>query len=93
MSAVPVAEAKKRLLELVRRAEAGEATVIEKRGVPAAVLAPYGEYALLSRVRTYLAMQELARDLQGSGLTARDLAREARAQLEGRSPEHAGRGA
>jgi len=48
---------------------------------------------LLSRVRTYLAMQELARDLQGSGLTARDLAREARAQLEGRSPEHAGRGA
>ena len=82
---VPIAEAKRTLLELVRRAEAGEVTVIEKRGIPAAALVPHREYALLSRVKSYLAMQELARDLRDCGLTAQDLARESRAQLEGES--------
>lgn len=79
---VPVAEARKTLLELVRRAEAGEVTVIEKRGVPAAAVISHREYALLSRVKSYLAMQELAHALRECGLTAQDLARESRAQLE-----------
>jgi prevent-host-death family protein len=85
MARMSVAEAKKRFLELVRRAEVGEATVIEKRGTPAAVVIPHGEYVLLSRVRSYMAMRELARALRGCGVTAQGIARDSRAQLEGES--------
>lgn len=82
MTRVPVTKAKRKLLELVRRAEAGDVTVIEKRGFPAAALVPYGEYSLLGRAKSHLAMQELAHGLRDCGLTAQGLARESRPELE-----------
>lgn len=82
MQVINVSQAKKGFLELVRRAEGQESVVIEKKGKPVAAILPYSEYLNLNRVRSYLAMQEISRGMGDSGITAREIYRESRQELE-----------
>jgi hypothetical protein len=46
---------------------------------------PYSDYLNLNRVRGYLTMQEIYRGMGDSGITAREIYRESRQELEGSS--------
>ncbi|KFD41157.1 hypothetical protein HX99_05670 [Peptococcaceae bacterium SCADC1_2_3] len=77
-----VSQAKRSFLELIRRTEDQERVVIEKKGKPVAAILPYGEYINLNRVRSYLAMQEISQAMKDFGLTAEEVYRESRQELE-----------
>lgn len=85
MVTMNVTQAKARFLDLVRRAENNEATVIEKKGGPVAAVLPYGDYVKLKRVRDYLAMQKIHRAAKDAGVTAAELYEESRRELEARN--------
>lgn len=87
MVAITVSQARKSFLELVRRVEKDGNIVIKKKGEPVAAVIPYSEYLNLSRVRSYLAMQDLSRTFKDSGLTAGEVFRESRKALEQRSDQ------
>jgi prevent-host-death family protein len=84
MLTINVSQAKKMFLELVRRVEQKESVIIEKKGIPVATLLPYNEYINLNRIKSYLAMLELSRTLEGSGVTAQEIYQESRQELESR---------
>lgn len=85
MVTVNVTRAKAGFLDLVRRAENNEATVIEKKGSPVAAVLPYREYVNLKRVRDYLAMQKIHQAAKDAGVTAWELYEESRRELEARN--------
>lgn len=82
MVTITVSEAKKKLLELIRRVEEGESAIIEKKGNPVAALLTYDDYVALKRVRDYLVMHRLSSSLKESGLAADEIYRESRRELE-----------
>ncbi|MCR4419318.1 MAG: type II toxin-antitoxin system prevent-host-death family antitoxin [Clostridia bacterium] len=81
---ISVSQAKARFLELVRRAENNEGAIVEKKGVPVAAVVPYREYARMRRIQSYLALRRLRRIAAGTGLTAEEIYRESRRELETR---------
>ncbi|GAB6273595.1 MAG: hypothetical protein STSR0004_04580 [Peptococcaceae bacterium] len=82
MLVINVSQAKKSFLELIRRTEEKERVIIEKKGKPVAAILPYGEYVNLNRVRSYLAMQEISQAMKDTGLTAEEVYRKSRQELE-----------
>lgn len=80
-----VSRAKAKFLDLIRRAENNEGTVIEKNGAPVAAVLSYREYADLKRVRDYLAMQKIYQAARDAGVTAREIYEESRRRLEARA--------
>lgn len=82
MMTIPISQAKANFLELARQVENRECIVVEKKGEPILVLVPYQEYLNLDRIKQYLAVQDLASILQNSGITADELRRESRRELE-----------
>ncbi|HHS98590.1 MAG TPA: type II toxin-antitoxin system Phd/YefM family antitoxin [Chloroflexi bacterium] len=80
---ISVAEAHNRLSRWLKRLDEGPIT-ITRRGKPVGVLIAPEEYEELRRVQAYLQMLRLSRSLAESGITADDLFRASREELEGR---------
>ncbi|MBS3977992.1 MAG: type II toxin-antitoxin system Phd/YefM family antitoxin [Syntrophomonadaceae bacterium] len=79
---VNVGDAKKKFLELVRQVEEHQSIVIKKKGEPVAAILPYSEYISLNRIKSYIALQELANTLKDSGITAKEVYTASKAELE-----------
>ena len=77
-----VSQAKTHFLEIARKAENQESVVVEKKGEPVLVIIPYQEYLNLERMKHLLAVRDLSNILKDTGLTASELHRESRKELE-----------
>ena len=84
MLSLNVTQAKETFLDLIRKVEEQESVILEKRGKPVAALLPYEEYTALNRIKTYLTIQEISEATKDTGITARELFRESRNELEAR---------
>ncbi len=82
---ISVAEAHNRLSHWLKQVEQGETVRITRRGKPVGVIIDPGEYERLRQVQAYLDMVTLSRSLHDSGLTAGELYRTGRDELEQRS--------
>lgn len=80
---VSVADARSRLSALLRRVKEQPVT-ITRRGDPVGVLISPEEYEELAEVRAYLRMLRLSESLEESGMSAEELLRASRAELEER---------
>jgi len=81
---ISVAEARNNLSNWLKKVE-DKPVVITRRGKPAGVLISYVEYEDLRRVRAFLQMMRLSQGLSQSGVTATELFRWSRDELEERS--------
>ncbi|MBE3588170.1 MAG: type II toxin-antitoxin system prevent-host-death family antitoxin [Thermoanaerobacteraceae bacterium] len=79
-----VSQGKTKFLELIRRAENNNGTLIEKKGIPVAAVLPYKEYVNLKRTQSYLAMMRFRQIAKDAGLTAQEIYEESRRELEAR---------
>lgn len=84
MMTMTVTQAKAKFLDLVRRTENNEGTIVEKKGIPVAVVLPYREYVNLKRMQSYSGMQRFRQIAKDAGLTASELHEESRRELEAR---------
>jgi len=83
---VSVAEAKRDLTMLLRDAESKRTeVVITRRGKPVSALLSFEEYAELRKLRAYMGMLRISKELESSGITATELFEESRKELEDRS--------
>ena len=82
MKTMSVSQAKTYFLEIARRAEEQESIIVEKKGEPVLVIIPYQEYLNLERMKHFLAVKDLSNILKDSGITASELHRESRRDLE-----------
>jgi prevent-host-death family protein len=80
---ISVSEAHNRLSRWLDRVEEGPVT-ITRRGKPVGVIISPEEYERLRQVQAYLEMLHLAGSLRESGVTANELFRASRRELEGR---------
>lgn len=87
MLTINVSKAKKDFLELMRRIQKKEKIVVQKKGQPVAAILPYDEYLLLERFRQYFKMQEMRALFQQEGLSAGELYKLSRSELEGRQED------
>ena len=79
---ISVAEAHNRLSHWLKQVEKGEVVRITRRGKPVGVIIDSGEYENLRRVQAYLEMLSLSRTLRETGVTAEELYRASRDELE-----------
>jgi prevent-host-death family protein len=80
---VSIAEGKKRFSRLIQDAsEKKEEIIVTKRGKPVAVIVPYDEYLQSRRLEGYRMVMEGREAFLRSGLTADEIYRESRNQLE-----------
>jgi prevent-host-death family protein len=80
---VSIAEGKKGFSRLIQDAsEKKEEIIVTKRGKPVAVIVPYDEYLQSRRLEGYRMVMEGREAFLRSGLTADEIYRESRNQLE-----------
>lgn len=82
---ISIAEAHNRLSHWLKQVEKGKAVRITKRGKPVGVIIDPNEYERLRQVQAYLEMVSLSRTLRDSDLTAGELYRAGRDELEQRA--------
>lgn len=82
---ISIAEAHNRLSHWLKQVEQGETVRITRRGKPVGVIVDPEEYERLRQVQAYLEMVSLSRVLRETDLTARDLYRAGRDELENRA--------
>jgi prevent-host-death family protein len=82
---ISIAEAHNRLSHWLKQVKKGEAVRITRRGKPVGVIIDPGEYERLRQVQAYLEMISLSRTLQGSDITAMQLYKDSRDELESRT--------
>ena len=80
---VPIAEAHNRLSALLKKVQKGPIT-LTRRGKPVGVLLSPEEYERLRQFEAYSQVVRLSQSLRESGVSAAELARAARDDLEGR---------
>lgn len=82
---VTISDGKKDFTSLIRESVAkNEDIVITNRGQPVAALLPYREYIDLRKLRTYLKMLEISKEVKKSGIKAMDIYAISKKELEGR---------
>jgi len=80
---VSVAEGKKRFSALIADAlEGNKEFIITKRGKPVAVIIPYDEYRHSKRLEGYKKIMDVREDFLESGISADEIFKESRKQLE-----------
>lgn len=82
---ISIAEAHNRLSHWLKQVEKGETVRITKRGTPVGVIIDPEEYERLRQVQAYLRMLAISRTLRESSLTADELYRTSRDELEKRA--------
>lgn len=80
---ISIAEAHNRLSHWLNRVEE-EPITVTRRGKPVGVIISPEEYERLRRVQAYLQMLRLSNSLRESGVTAKELFRASRQELEDR---------
>jgi prevent-host-death family protein len=80
---ISVSQAHNRLSQLLRDAQEKPIT-ITRRGEPIGVLISHDEYERLSEVKAYLQILRLSQQFEDRGVTAEELARSSRDELEAR---------
>lgn len=81
---VNVVEAKNKLTQLLRRVARGDEVTITKNGEPTAMLISLESYNRLHRQAAANRLRELRAELADSGLSAKEIYRKSRRQLEAR---------
>ena len=81
---ISIAEAHNRLSHWLKQVEKGKAVRITNRGKPVGVIIDPDEYERLRQVQAYLEMISLSRTLRETNLSASELYRLERDDLEGR---------
>ncbi len=82
---VTISDGKKDFTGLIRESVInGEDIVITKRGHAVAALLPYKEYEDLKKLKTYLKMLELSKDMHKAGIKAKEIYAASKKELEGR---------
>ena len=84
MIAVPVAEAHNRLSALLKKVQKGP-IMLTRRGKPVGVILSPEEYNRLRQFEAFSQVVQLSHALRESGVSATDLYRTSRDELEGRS--------
>ncbi len=84
MIAVPIAEAHNRLSALLKKVQKGP-IMLTRRGKPVGVILSPEEYDRLRQFEAFSQVMQLSRALHESGVSAADLYRTSRDELEGRS--------
>jgi prevent-host-death family protein len=79
---ISVAEAHNRLSHWLKQVEKGQVVRITRRGKPVGVIIDSDEYENLRQVQAYLEMLSLSRTLRETGVTAEELYRASRDELE-----------
>ena len=82
---ISIAEAHNRLSHWLKQVEKGNTVRITKRGKPVGVIIDPDEYERLRQVQAYLEMISLSRKLGEIDITASELFRAGRNELEGRA--------
>jgi len=82
---ISIAEAHNRLSHWLKQVEKGKTVRITKRGKPVGVIIDPDEYERLRQVQAYLEMISLSRRLGEIDITASELYRAGRDELEGRA--------
>ncbi|OGO25393.1 MAG: hypothetical protein A2W33_02760 [Chloroflexi bacterium RBG_16_52_11] len=82
---ISIAEAHNRLSHWLKYVERGKAVRITNRGKLVGVIVDPEEYERLRQVQAYLEMVSISNTLRESGLTAADLYRTSRDELEKRA--------
>ncbi len=82
---ISIAEAHNRLSYWLKQVEKGKTLRITKRGKPIGVIINPSEYERLRQIQAYLEMVSLSRVLRESNLTASELYRAGRDELEQRA--------
>jgi prevent-host-death family protein len=80
---ISVSEAHNRLSQLLKEAQE-RPVVITRHGEPVGVLISHEEYERLSEVKAYLQIVKLSQQLDDRGVTAKELVRSSRDELEAR---------
>jgi prevent-host-death family protein len=80
---ISISKARNNLSAWIQEAEEQPVT-ITRRGQPVGTLISYAEYASLRRARGWMEMMRLSQDLRHSGVTASELFRCSRDELEKR---------
>lgn len=82
---VSIAEGKRDFTGILKEAESKkEDIVVTRRGEPVCVIMPFEEYRRIKRIRSYLRMLEISRELKGKRVKVSSLLKESRKQLEER---------
>ncbi len=81
---VPIAEAHNRLSALLKKVQKGPIR-LTRRGKPVGVILSPEEYDRLRQFEAFSQVVQLSRSLRESGVSAADLYRASRDELEGRS--------
>ena len=79
---ISIAEARNRLSYWLRQVERGKTVRITRRGKPVGVIIGPDEYERLRQVHAYLEMLSISRTLRESEITAEELYRASRDELE-----------
>jgi prevent-host-death family protein len=82
---ISIAEAHNRLSYWIKQVEAGKPVRITRRGKPVGVIVDPEEYERIRQVQAYLEMVSIARTLHDSEISAGEIYRTSRDELEGRS--------
>ena len=82
---ISIAEAHNRLSHWLKQVEQGKTLRITRRGRPVGVIIDPEEYERLRLVQAYLHMLSLSEALRKSGVTAEEVYRSSRDELEGRA--------
>jgi prevent-host-death family protein len=82
---ISIAEAHNRLSHWLKQVEKGKTVRITRRGKPVGVIIDPDEYERLRQVHAYLEMVSISRTLHESEITAEELYRASRDELEERA--------
>jgi len=86
---IAIGEGKREFTRIVKRiSEKEEEVIITKRGKPVAAIIPYEDYKETARLRSYLKMLQISKSVEKYGLTASQIHRENRKELEGDQGRH-----
>jgi prevent-host-death family protein len=80
---VSIAEAKRRLSELLKQARE-EPVIITRRNEPDSVIVPYEDYVSMRRIQAYQSIVRLSKQTKATGVSLQDILDESRRELEER---------
>ena len=82
MREMSVSEAKKDFTSVLKTVQQGEAAIITRRGKPVGAMMDYREFQRLRKLAAYNSLFQLSHDLSDCGITAAELYKQSRHELE-----------
>lgn len=82
MREMSVSEAKKGFTSILKSVEEGQTAIITRRGEPVGAMIGFEEFQNLRKLRAYKSVLDLSLELSDCGITAAELYRQSRRELE-----------